>query len=117
VPEERGKLKVESRHCFSVVLTEAVMADFAPHTPGNADGCEMKGVAGKAVCKDMKTKDEKKTVGTSERLKGRVRAQKGYHPRCDEKSAEAIENGRDTGGPLRKRARNRLKLRGLQGCK
>jgi hypothetical protein len=30
----------------------------APHTGGNADGCEKKGVAGKGICKNMKTKEQ-----------------------------------------------------------
>ena len=38
------------------------------------------------------------------------------HPRGDRKSAEAIENRRDSGVPLHKRVRNRMKLLGLQGC-
>src|SRR6266403_876924 len=29
-----------------------------PHTPGNGDGCQNKGVAGKAIRKSMKTKGE-----------------------------------------------------------
>jgi hypothetical protein len=40
----------------------------------------------------------------------------GYHPRGDRKSAEAIENRRDRGLPLRKRVRNRMIMLGLQGC-
>src|SRR5258706_7726158 len=40
----------------------------------------------------------------------------GYHPRCDRKSAEAIENGRDSSAPLRKRVRNCMKLLDLEGC-
>ena len=41
---------------------------------------------------------------------------KGYHPRGDRKSAEAIENGRDSAAPLRKRVRNLLTMLGLHGC-
>ena len=37
------------------------------------------------------------------------------NPHGDGKSAEAIENRRDSGAPLRKRVRNRMKLLGLQG--
>src|SRR6266478_4675320 len=39
-----------------------------------------------------------------------------HHPRGDRKSAEAIENRRDSDAPLRKRVRNCMKLLRLQGC-
>jgi hypothetical protein len=51
---------------------------------------------------------------TSGRL---ARLRRGYiHPRGDRKSAETLENRGDSGAPLRKRARNRMKIQGLQGC-
>src|SRR6266446_5946238 len=50
------------------------------------------------------------------REKAEHRGRRGYHPRGDRKSAQTIENRRDSGAPLRKRVRNRMKLQGLQGC-
>ena len=41
---------------------------------------------------------------------------RGCHLRGDRKSAEAIENGGDSGLPLRKRVRNLMIMLGLQGC-
>jgi hypothetical protein len=48
VPEERGNLKPDS----------GVKKFYLPYPPppGNADGCEKKGVAGKATRKNMKIK-------------------------------------------------------------
>lgn len=40
----------------------------------------------------------------------------GYHPRDDRKSAQSIENTRDSALPLRKRVRNPLIMQGLHGC-
>lgn len=37
--------------------------EVTPHPGGNADGCEKKGVAGRAIRKVMKTKGEKCTSG------------------------------------------------------
>jgi hypothetical protein len=69
-------------------------------------------------------KSECLSVGTRERLvltrKNGTWAAIGrrgvVHPRCDRKSAEPIENGRDSLAPLRERVRNCMKLHGLHVC-
>jgi hypothetical protein len=38
------------------------------------------------------------------------------HPRGDGKSAQALGRTRDSGAPLRKRVRKRMKIRGLYVC-
>jgi hypothetical protein len=55
VPEAWFKLKAESRG--------RELALPYPPPPGNADGCETKGVAEKAIRNSMKTKGEQKTKG------------------------------------------------------
>jgi hypothetical protein len=97
---------------------------------GNTNACEKKGVArhrGRAGGESnsrtprgsgqasMKTKGGQSLPhrGTNPQ---REKSTRGYHPRGDRKSAEAIEKRRDNGAPLRKRVRNRMKLQGLQGC-
>ena len=87
------------------------------HPWGNVDGCENKGLAEKAIPKSMKAKGGQSSLlrGTNP-LRERSEWEGGYHPRGDRKSAEAIENRRDSGAPLRKRVRNRMIMLGLQGC-
>ena len=41
---------------------------------------------------------------------------RGYHPRDDRKSVEAVENKGDRRAPLRKRVCKCMKLRELHGC-
>ena len=62
-------------------------------TPGgNADGCEKKGVTGKAIRKSMKTKGRQKWIAQRHRDDKET-----PHPRGDGKYAQGAENGGDIG--------------------
>jgi hypothetical protein len=64
----------------------------------------------------MKQRGIASDAGKACRTKVREGAEWGYHPRGDRKSAEAIDNKRDSELPLRKRVCNLMIMLGLQGC-
>jgi hypothetical protein len=96
VPEARSKLKAES--------WGREWALPYPPPPGNADGCERKGVAGKAIRNSMKTKGEQKTkagdntetqsaLSVAEVRRPRVSSKKTHaHPGILKKRLQVIEN-------------------------
>ncbi len=59
------------------------------------------------------TKRDSLGAGNACRTKVRERAEWGYHPRGDRKSAEVIEDRGDSGLPWRKRVRNLMIMLGL----
>src|SRR6266849_10860329 len=82
---------------------------------GNAHGCEKKGLRGKQLVRVWKQCVAKSAARRHKPVERKVGVGWGYRLRGDRKSAEAIENRRDSGAPLRKRVRNRMKLQGLRG--
>ena len=76
-----------------------LQADIPPHPLGNSDGYQNKGLAGKAICKTMKTKGEQFA------LRMKHAQSEGYPPPpvFAKKSPQTVENKRHERQKTRKR--------------